>query len=432
MGRMVCRVCANDAEKFINIGNGKVVCTSCASIVSNLLKENESFLADEQGMYSMNRPLGKKEQNNSSNIQTISYEKLAPFKPSSVKRKLDEYIVGQEQAKKIISVAAYNHMKRIVLNDKGLQKSNILLMGPTGSGKTLIARTLGKILDVPVAIVPATNLTEAGYIGDDVSTVIERLLQAAGGNVDKAQKGIVFIDEIDKLVSAKSGVRKEVGGKGVQQALLPILEGTVVNVNVPSGVNGMGVTSKVEIDTSHILFICGGAFPDLEGLIKKRLNGNTQIGFTGSSQEKKKVVDNVMQHTSTEDLIEFGLIPEFLGRLPVVTSLDKLNVEDLKRILTEPKDSIITQYQKLFAVDDILLIFEDDALEVIAERAVEKGTGARSLRSMLEELLLDLMYTMPDANEVHELVITVDFLCGKGNVLCRSCNVLDRGSLVIY
>lgn len=436
MSKMICLLCGNDSDRFIEMGNGRIVCLKCANNVNKMLAVESDFLNDNEetlavgGYDYVSNEVKETKNGRKPSAQEISYEKLMPYKPSNVKKGLDEYIIGQEKAKKVISVAAYNHVKRSRLKDNDIQKSNILLMGPTGCGKTLIAKTLGKILDVPVAIVPATTLTEAGYIGDDVTTVVERLVKAAGGNIEKAQNGIIFIDEIDKLASERSGVRREVGGKGVQQALLPILEGTKVTVTISSGMND---SAKVEVDTSNILFIVGGAFPDLENIIRRRLAGKSTIGFTGES--KQDVKDNVMLKATTDDLKEFGLIPEFLGRLPVITALEELDVATLKKILTEPKDSIVYQYQKLFSVDFVQLTFDDDALTVIAEKAKEKGTGARSLRGLLEDLLLDLMYEIPDKKDVREILITVDFVEGKGRPIYSpaSVNYSDcNAGLVVY
>ena len=414
MSSIKCLICKKETEEFAMLGPNQSVCNDCIKKIQNISVDNRERFWDS--VSAENKAEKGSLTKHYEPVTSINYDEMKKFRPSIIKQKLDDYIVGQESAKKILSVAAYNHMKRTELNDKDIQKSNVLLIGPTGSGKTLLAKTLGRILNLPVAIVPATNLTEAGYVGDDVSTVVERLLQAADGNVERAERGIIFIDEIDKLVSNGNGAIREVGGKGVQQALLPILEGTIVNVAAPNGSNtGIGVTAKLEIDTSNILFICGGAFPDVEAIIKKRISGGTSIGFTHSQKESTTVDEkNLLLQVKTDDLKTFGLIPEFLGRLPVVAPLEELSIDALKEILTNPKDSIISQYKKLFSVDGVCLTFEDEALTYIATKAVEKGIGARSLRGMLEEILLELMYAIPDDMNLGEVIITYDYVRGEG------------------
>jgi ATP-dependent Clp protease ATP-binding subunit ClpX len=333
------------------------------------------------------------------------------LKPLQIKEMLDQYIVGQEHAKKVLSVACYNHYKRNELQDNGIKKSNVLMVGPTGSGKTYLVETLAKILNVPVAMAASTTLTEAGYIGDDVESVVKKLLDAADGDVKKAEKGIIFIDEIDKLSGKSSETEKKVGGKGVQQALLRLLEGTIVSVDKSGEPRNQGF--KINIDTSGILFICGGAFPEVEQIIKKRITKKTSIGFNAEVAKEEVSDVNMLLNITVDDLREFGLIPEFIGRLPIIASLENTSVEMLKRILLEPKDSIISQYHKLFKFDDTDITFEESALELIAEKAFAKGTGARSLRGILEELLLDVMFNIPSMGSVDSVHITRAFVEGK-------------------
>lgn len=336
--------------------------------------------------------------------------------PHEIKNKLDEYVVGQEQAKKVMSVAVYNHYKRVATNTMDeieIEKSNILMIGPTGSGKTYMVRTLARLLDVPLAIADATSLTEAGYIGDDIESVISKLLVAADNDVEKAEKGIVFIDEIDKIAKKKETRSRDVSGESVQQGLLKILEGAEVEVPVGSGSKN-AMTPMTTMNTRNILFICGGAFPDIEDIIKQRLNKQSSMGFAADLKDKYDKNDNLIKEVTTEDLREFGMIPEFLGRLPVLFTLDALDKDMYIKILKEPKNAILKQYKKLLALDEVDLEFDDSAYEAIAEKAMEKKTGARALRAIIEKFMMDIMYEIPRDDNIGRVTITGDYINGKG------------------
>jgi ATP-dependent Clp protease ATP-binding subunit ClpX len=328
--------------------------------------------------------------------------------PKEIKAMLDAYVIGQDDAKKTLSVAVYNHYKRIFRNvaddDTQIDKSNILLLGPTGSGKTLLAQTIARFLNVPIAIADATNLTEAGYVGEDVENILTKLLQAADGDVKRAEQGIVFVDEVDKIarMGENRSITRDVSGEGVQQALLKIIEGSIVNIP-PKGGRKHPNQDFLQIDTSNILFICGGAFDGLEEIIKRRLGSNV-LGF-GQSQRSKSDEEDILHLVEASDLVTYGLIPELIGRLHVHATLRQISKEDMVRILLEPKNSLVKQYQKLFAIDNVVLTFEPEALSMIAQRAIDRKTGARGLRSIMEEILLEIMYELPELED-YEVVIT--------------------------
>ena len=336
--------------------------------------------------------------------------------PHQIKAQLDEYVIGQDYAKKVMSVAVYNHYKRVATNTMDeieIEKSNMLMIGPTGSGKTYLVKTLAKLLDVPLAITDATSLTEAGYIGDDIESVVSKLLAAADNDVERAETGIIFIDEIDKIAKKQNTSSRDVSGESVQQGMLKLLEGSEVEVPV-------GATSKnamvplATVNTKNILFICGGAFPDLEDIIKERLNKQAAIGFQSELTDKYDNDPNIMKKVTSEDLRKFGMIPEFLGRLPIVFTLDGLTEDMLVKILTDPKNAIIKQYQKLLELDEVKLEFTEGALRTIAKKAIEKKTGARALRAIIEKFMLDIMYEIPKDDNIGTVKITEEYINGTG------------------
>ncbi len=336
--------------------------------------------------------------------------------PHKIKAQLDDYVIGQEYAKKVISVAVYNHYKRVETNtmdDIEIEKSNMLMIGPTGSGKTYLVKTLARLLDVPLAIADATSLTEAGYIGDDIESVLSKLLAAADNDVEKAEKGIVFIDEIDKIAKKKNTSQRDVSGESVQQGLLKLLEGS--EVEVPEGANSKNaMVPLTTMNTKNILFICGGAFPGLEDIIKERLNKQASIGFQADLKDKYDADPNLLEKVTLDDIRNFGMIPEFIGRLPIIFTLRGLDEEMLVKILKEPKNAILKQYQKLLALDEVQLDFDEEALHTIARKAMEKKTGARALRAIIEDFMLDIMYEIPKDDNIGKVTITSDYIEHKG------------------
>ena len=367
----------------------------------------------------------KKKKPKEKNEPAIDLKQILP--PHQIKARLDDYVIGQDYAKKVMSVAVYNHYKRVATNTMDeieIEKSNMLMIGPTGCGKTYLVRTLARLLDVPLAIADATSLTEAGYIGDDIESVVSKLLAAADNDVEKAERGIIFIDEIDKIAKKKNTTSRDVSGESVQQGLLKLLEGS--DVEVPVGASSKNaMVPLTTVNTRNILFICGGAFPDLEGIIKARLNKTSGIGFGAALNDAHDQDPDIMSRVTIDDLREFGMIPEFIGRLPVIFTLKGLDEEALVKILKEPKNAIIKQYQKLLALDEVDLQFDDGALEAIAKRAIEKKTGARALRSIIEELMLDIMYQIPKDDNIGRVTITQPYVENTGGPLIEMRGVFS-------
>lgn len=447
----VCCIChrpESKAGKMIQLMDNVTICADC------MQKSFDSMSHMDAGSYQELMELSKKFPNmqmiNLSDLSSLSErvpnrQKIKKKKkqeepgkvfdiksipaPHKIKASLDEYVIGQDYAKKVISVGVYNHYKRVAtgtMDEIEIEKSNMLMIGPTGSGKTYLVKTLAKLLDVPLAIADATSLTEAGYIGDDIESVVTKLLAAAGNDVEKAERGIIFIDEIDKLAKKKNANQRDVSGESVQQGMLKLLEGS--EVEVPVGANSKNAMVPLEtVDTRNILFICGGAFPGLEDIIKERLNKQASIGFRADLKDKYDDDPNILEKVTNEDIRKFGMIPEFIGRLPIVFTLKGLNRDMLVQILKEPKNAILKQYQKLLALDEVQLEFEEGALEAIADRALEKKTGARALRAIIEEIMLDIMYEIPKDENIGKVTITREYIEHTGGP-----QITLRGDLAIH
>ncbi len=435
----ICRRPESKAGKMFRLPNHICVCNDCMHKTMDAVSQ-----FDYQGM--LNQP-DMKDLNNGKGFPSISFVNLADLQgdggipnkqklkkkkkaenaepvidiknimpPHKIKAKLDEYVVGQEHAKKVMSVAVYNHYKRVAtdtMDEIEIEKSNMLMIGPTGCGKTYLVKTLARLLDVPLAITDATSLTEAGYIGDDIESVVSKLLAAADNDVERAEKGIIFIDEIDKIARKKNTTSRDVSGESVQQGMLKLLEGA--EIEVPVGANSKNaMVPLATVNTRNILFICGGAFPDLEDIIKQRLNKKTSIGYNAELKDKYDKEKNILSRVTVEDIKKFGMIPEFIGRLPIIFTLEGLSKEMMVKILSEPRNAILKQYQKLLALDEVKLEFDEGALEAIAEKALEKDTGARALRAIIEEFMLDIMYEIPKDDNIGRITITREYIEGTG------------------
>lgn len=414
-------VCADCMQRSFDSLNGS---TNIDDILKNVNIPGISFLNLNDLGHDIPRSQKikkKKKQEEKEKLPELTLKDIPA--PHKIKERLDEYVIGQDYAKKVISVGVYNHYKRILgeKDDVEIEKTNMLMIGPTGSGKTYLVKTLAKLLNVPLAIADATSLTEAGYIGDDIESVVSKLLSAADNDVEKAEQGIIFIDEIDKLARKRNTTTRDVNGESVQQGILKLLEGSIVEVPVGSNSKN-AMVPLVPVDTQNILFICGGAFPDLEDIIKQRLSKKTSMGFLADLKDKYDKEDVLSQVTS-EDLREFGLIPEFIGRLPMVFTLKELTEEMLVAVLKEPRNAILKQYRKLLAMDEVELNFEEEALELIAKEAMKRKTGARALRAILEEFMLDIMYEIPKDNNIGRVTITRDYIEKKGGpqIEMRGC-----------
>ncbi|HJB01794.1 MAG TPA: ATP-dependent Clp protease ATP-binding subunit ClpX [Candidatus Mediterraneibacter merdavium] len=426
----ICYICHRPESvtgKMIELPNNITVCPDCMqrsfdamtngsvdlSRLMNMPGVQFLNLSDLENMQPKQQKIKKKKEKPKEFHQLDIRNIPAPHK---IKARLDEYVVGQEYAKKAMSVAVYNHYKRVAAgasDDIEIEKSNMLMIGPTGSGKTYLVKTLARLLDVPLAITDATSLTEAGYIGDDIESVVSKLLAAADNDVEKAEQGIIFIDEIDKIAKKHNSNQRDVSGESVQQGMLKLLEGS--DVEVPVGANSKNaMVPLTTVNTKNILFICGGAFPDLESIIKERLQKKTSMGFNSELKDKYEHDKDILSKVTVEDLRKFGMIPEFLGRLPVIFTLKGLDKDMLVQILKEPKNAILKQYQKLLALDEVKLDFNDGALEAIAEKAMEKDTGARALRAIIEEFMLDIMYEIPKDDSIGEVTITREYIQGTG------------------
>ena len=433
----LCRRSESQAGKMIELPNNKHICTDCMQksfdTMNSQMGNGNINYADLLNMPNISMIDLSSFQNPVAKPKKIKKKKEAEKKPvldlksipapHKIKASLDDYVIGQEYAKKVISVAVYNHYKRVAtdtMDEIEIEKSNMLMIGPTGCGKTYLVKTLARLLDVPLAIADATSLTEAGYIGDDIESVVSKLLAAADNDVEKAEHGIIFIDEIDKIAKKKNTNQRDVSGEAVQQGMLKLLEGS--EVEVPVGANSKNaMVPMTTVNTRNILFICGGAFPDLENIIKERLNKQASIGFYADLKDKYDNDPHLLEKVTVEDIRSFGMIPEFIGRLPVIFTMDGLTEDMLVKILQEPKNAILKQYQKLLALDEVKLEFEEGALHAIAAKAMERKTGARALRAILEEYMLDIMYEIPKDDSIGRVIITKEYIekTGGPRILLR-------------
>lgn len=449
----ICRRPESKAGKMIKIPNNICICRDCMQKTFDSMSgsgfnlgdfnpANMGFgnmpnisminLSDLQGMLPKSQQIKKKKPKEKKEKPALDIHAIPA--PHKIKASLDEYIVGQDYAKKVMSVAVYNHYKRVeseANDDIEIEKSNMLMVGPTGSGKTYMVRTLAKLLDVPLAITDATSLTEAGYIGDDIESVVSKLLAAADNDIEKAERGIIFIDEIDKIAKKRNANQRDVSGESVQQGMLKLLEGA--DVEVPVGASSKNaMVPMVTVNTRNILFICGGAFPDLDNIIKERLNQESSMGFKAALKDQYDEDENILQKVTVEDIRTFGMIPEFIGRLPILFSLEALTEDMLVRILKEPRNAILKQYQKLLEMDEVKLEFEDEALYAIAKKAKEKKVGARALRAIIEEFMLDIMYEIPKDDNIGKVIITKEYIEKTGGpvIMMRGCPELEEKSVI--
>ena len=449
----ICRRPESKAGKMIKIPNNICICRDCMQKTFDSMSgsgfnlgdfnpANMGFgnmpnisminLSDLQGMLPKSQQIKKKKPKEKKEKPVLDIHAIPA--PHKIKASLDEYIVGQDYAKKVMSVAVYNHYKRVASeanDDVEIEKSNMLMVGPTGSGKTYMVRTLAKLLDVPLAITDATSLTEAGYIGDDIESVVSKLLAAADNDIEKAERGIIFIDEIDKIAKKRNSNQRDVSGESVQQGMLKLLEGA--DVEVPVGASSKNaMVPMVTVNTRNILFICGGAFPDLDNIIKERLNQESSMGFKAALKDQYDEDENILQKVTVEDIRTFGMIPEFIGRLPILFSLEALTEDMLVRILKEPRNAILKQYQKLLEMDEVKLEFEDEALHAIAKKAKEKKVGARALRAIIEEFMLDIMYEIPKDDNIGKVIITKEYIEKTGGpvIMMRGCPELEEKSVI--
>ena len=434
----LCRRPESVAGKMLELPNNIYICTDCMQRTLNSMSNGQFGFIDARNMDLDSMDITKMMNDMQSMQPKAEVKKKKKDKketpeltlkdipaPHQIKAMLDEYVIGQDYAKKVMSVAVYNHYKRVVTNTMDeieIDKSNMLMIGPTGSGKTYLVKTLARLLKVPLAITDATSLTEAGYIGDDVESVLSKLLQAADNDVDRAEHGIVFIDEIDKIAKKQNTNSRDVSGESVQQGMLKLLEGAEVEVPVGASSKNAMVPMTM-VNTKNILFICGGAFPELEEIIKERLNQEASIGFRAKLKDEYDKDENLLSKVTVEDVRKFGMIPEFLGRLPILFTLEPLSEDTLVRILQEPKNAILKQYEKLLAMDEVKLAFDEDALRAIAHKAKEKKVGARALRAVIEEFMLDIMYEIPKDDNIGMVTITKDYVEKKGSpvITLRGC-----------